>query len=462
MAGFFVDEGPDAAAGPASVAATATVAAVAPTSAPPAEVCPPSSGSRLHERMQPMLGQWLSKLHGLINVAVASKDEGAADEEQRTLVVSSVGRARPIGTLQLGCGCRWGVPRVFWHFANGETLQLGGTAPPADWHLCWIMADEPAVAVDVWDNKLLQAAAAADERLRAQGLEAYLQHGMEVLARDQVPAPLATVGLCMTTKNRLWQLRQALPLNLIHCWPYRKHVKIYLVNFGSIDGTLDWVMCHCRSAIDVGLLVLHEAPDMEYWHASIAKNTAHMLADEEILVNVDGDNLVGPNFPYDVSKRMLLDGKELLQYEEGDGTCGRICYFRKDFLEVRGYDEDAFPMGAQDTDLLDRLKEKLGPGRFLKVKNKVMCQAIPNSRDEKISNCQEAAWLKWTKMDLINRMMFYARRQAGLMARNVCEEHIGIPAYVASFPSDFDVAKPPLEEPSQFVFRPQVSAFTTP
>ena len=220
------------------------------------------------------------------------------------------------------------------------------------------------------------------------------------------------------------------------------------VYFGSDDDTLAWSMCHCRAAIDAGLLVVHHAPDMPYWHASIAKNTAHMLASEdmEILVNVDGDNLVGPNFPFDVSEKMKQQGKSLLQYEDGDGTCGRLVYYRSDFVEVRGYDEDAFPMGAQDIDLLDRLKEKLGGhGCFQRVKNKMNCSAIPNSKDEKISNCQEASWLKWTRMNFINREMFLARKQAGLLVRNLGQENIGIPAYVAKFPTDFHVVQPPKE-----------------
>ena len=38
---------------------------------------------------------------------------------------------------------------------------------------------------------------------------------------------------------------------------------------------------------------------MPFWHASVGKNTAHMVADEDILVNVDNDNLIGKGFPED-------------------------------------------------------------------------------------------------------------------------------------------------------------------
>ena len=42
---------------------------------------------------------------------------------------------------------------------------------------------------------------------------------------------------------------------------------------------------------------------MPYWHASVAKNTSHRAATEDILVNVDGDNLIGCDFPVDIVKR---------------------------------------------------------------------------------------------------------------------------------------------------------------
>ena len=38
---------------------------------------------------------------------------------------------------------------------------------------------------------------------------------------------------------------------------------------------------------------------------SVGKNTAHMVTDEDILVNVDSDNLIGKGFPEDVVTRMV-------------------------------------------------------------------------------------------------------------------------------------------------------------
>jgi hypothetical protein len=141
-----------------------------------------------------------------------------------------------------------------------------------------------------------------------------------------------------------------------------------------------------------------------FWHASVAKNTSHRLAEEEVLVNVDGDNLVGPDFPVDVVNH-FQQGRTLLQYEWGQGTCGRIAYRREDFLKLRGYDEDAYPMGAQDVDLLKRLEELPGANLY-KAKTPKFSQAITNTQTQKICCCDRSIKLRWGQMDSANRELW--------------------------------------------------------
>lgn len=276
---------------------------------------------------------------------------------------------------------------------------------------------------------MLEAAGEADVALRQKEIPTYLEHGFNEIFHDRSKTVSGTVALCTATKNRLWQLKNALPLNLIHCWPYRQRVKIYVVDFDSTDGTMEWIVTNCRVAMDIGLLNVFHASDMPHWHASVGKNTAHMVACEDILVNLDGDNLVGPGFAHDVSRRMFHESARLLQYEKNDGTCGRIAYFREDFLKLRGYDEDAYPMGYQDIDLMERL-EHMGGGKCVKVRNDVYCNAIPNSIEQKISACsREYGNVKWGQMNNVNTEVCRCRQLAGHWIRNVMSENIGIPAY---------------------------------
>ncbi len=70
------------------------------------------------------------------------------------------------------------------------------------------------------------------------------------------PTPQAdwSLGLCMTTPNRLWQLRTALPLNILAMWPHRDYCRIHIAVCDSADETLAWITSSCYSAIAAGAL----------------------------------------------------------------------------------------------------------------------------------------------------------------------------------------------------------------
>eukprot|EP00930_Biecheleria_cincta_P095889 TRINITY_DN87785_c0_g1_i1.p2 TRINITY_DN87785_c0_g1~~TRINITY_DN87785_c0_g1_i1.p2 ORF type:complete len:101 (+),score=22.08 TRINITY_DN87785_c0_g1_i1:302-604(+) len=91
-------------------------------------------------------------------------------------------------------------------------------------------------------------------------------------------------------------------------------------------------------------------------------------------------------------------------------------------------------MGSQDTDLVRRL-EQLPRACKRRVKQVIFSQAIPNTVEEKIRNCDPAAIgkLRWGQMDTQNRNAFNERRAAGELVRNRDQE-IGIPARPVSKP----------------------------
>jgi len=130
------------------------------------------------------------------------------------------------------------------------------------------------------------------------------------------------------------------------------------------------------------------------------KNTAHICANEDIVVNLDCDNLVGPQFVEDVVQN-FVDGYTVVHYHDSDGTCGRIVCKRKQFHELRGYDEDAYPMGAQDSDLLLRLRAL--PGVSFRRRSLPFSGAIPNDRTLKASCVDPTNRLRWGQMDALKK-----------------------------------------------------------
>lgn len=452
----------------------------APAAAPGASWSQSTEASYL----EPLVGQWQSQMLGYIDVRWCSQKRSAleigraipdcpqplrwgqgvvgtiemssagwATRRQRASVILSLDWAAGAGQLPasltlLTPRCR--RRRVFWEAARKDARENGH-----------------GVAADIWDRWLLEAARKAAKWVSALEIDLCpeVDVALERLALDDPwvegndKGP--TVALCISTKNRLWQLRRALPLNILHSWPFRGWAKIHVVDFGSVDNTLQFILTRCRAAIDAGLLRVYSTDQLPWWHASVAKNTSHMVAKEDILVNLDGDNLIGPRFLQDIRQR-FGEGCTCLQYEDGDGTCGRIACWRSDFLRIRGYDEDCFPMGAQDTDLAKRL-QCLPKAVFKRVKNNetfsapadvevtswgpsgleaatsvtpprsgrnVLSQAIPNTLQAKTAMCDPTLGLRWGQMDTFNRDVFNFRRSKGQIARNLGQENIGVHAWL--------------------------------
>lgn len=294
------------------------------------------------------------------------------------------------------------------------------------------------------DSQLLQLVFAASEAsawLKSQGIESQLEDSIAQLGRESTLSDL-TVDLCTSTWGRLWQLKRSLPLNILQTWPHRNWCKIHVVVCGrddNFDKSLEWMRENCRAAIDVGLLNIYQVAcqdDFLYWHTSVAKNSAANVSEGDILVNVDVDNIVGPDFCVDVAERFkygLAGGHNMvLHYENVEGTCGRIACFRKDFYDNQGYDEESHPAGAQDVDLLKRL-EALPKCRYQKV-NLPSSHAIPNSKQQTVQACDPSIRLTWKDMNAANYKVFMERRWRQPDLRNQRTGMIGVCVEGANHP----------------------------
>ena len=91
--------------------------------------------------------------------------------------------------------------------------------------------------------------------------------------RPRAPFSRHTI-FCSTSFKRGWQLKRALPANLLSLWPWRQSLRLCLVVFDSDEASelMGWIRQHCAAALEVGLLVVatSELPN-GHWHASIAK-----------------------------------------------------------------------------------------------------------------------------------------------------------------------------------------------
>lgn len=173
-----------------------------------------------------------------------------------------------------------------------------------------------------------------------------------------------TVSFCITCRNRMWQIEQTLPQNLKDNYANRKNVEFILVNFASEDGLDEWVRENFREELRSGYLKYYYSDKMGPWHMSVAKNTAHMLATKEVVVNLDCDNFTGPDGGREAARLLNKYGRNrsFLRFcnnaDATDGSYGRVVVLKKIFMQMGGYDETFLPYGGEDDDFMCRLRAK--------------------------------------------------------------------------------------------------------
>jgi len=218
--------------------------------------------------------------------------------------------------------------------------------------------------------------------------------------------------------NRLYQIERTLGKNLADNRMFGHLVEFILVDFGSKDGLMDWIKQNFMDDIESGLLKYYYTDKMKSWHASIAKNTSHLYANGDVLMNLDCDNYTGYNGgKFVIQQFMNIDDDIILHqvYIYLDGSFGRIGMRREFFHAIGGYNEAFAPMGYEDIDLLERLKA-LGL-RYVHAGDRRYNNAIPNTREESIGNIIHK--VEWDEMNRSNRLMSDRNISEGRVAVNV-------------------------------------------
>jgi predicted glycosyltransferase involved in capsule biosynthesis len=200
--------------------------------------------------------------------------------------------------------------------------------------------------------------------------------------------------------NRKYQLEKTLIDNLNNLSDCSE---IVMVDYGSIDGLKDYIYKNFSKYIINKKLRYYYTDKVKYWHASICKNTTHMLADGRYVVNLDCDNFIGND-----SDKLLLDlfeknGDDIIitqsDYVMGSGNGGRITISKNNFKKLGGYDETFYPMGYQDYDLIERAK--LFGFKFIHLNKNNKC--IKNTKEESIYNI--GINISYDKMNCMNKLL---------------------------------------------------------
>lgn len=229
------------------------------------------------------------------------------------------------------------------------------------------------------------------------------------MSNEYQDAGLSTdaISFCISIKNRKWQLEQTLDLNLRSLGEYDR---ICIADLGSNDGAPEWIWQRFRPEIDKGTLRFFQTKNETEWSSPIAKNLAHRIAQTGYLFGLDADNFVTPE-DITLIRACATAGRTCHQWTKTwqDGSYGRIGMPAAVFYEIGGYDDGLLPMGAQDLDLIHRLKAHKKAPEQLGGPTK---SAIQNTKETSIANVPTRKHsVSYKEMNDMNMKFTRMRRQ---------------------------------------------------
>jgi hypothetical protein len=187
--------------------------------------------------------------------------------------------------------------------------------------------------------------------------------------------------------NRTQHLKETLLKNIQDNIKYPA-VEFVLLNYGSKDDLHEWVTREMGEYLASGILKYYKADFPEVFKMSHSKNMAFKLATGDILCGLDADNFTGPGFAHYIN-RLFSKDKNIFLAPPWIGpdkkwwdVQGRLCIWKKDFYEFRGYDEGIVDYGYDDQDFKYRMLQ--AGRRKLTVRTPRFLQAIEHTDELRI------------------------------------------------------------------------------
>jgi len=171
------------------------------------------------------------------------------------------------------------------------------------------------------------------------------------------------ISFCTTCMDRLYNLKETLPVNLIleEGYPFLEFV---ILDYNSKDGLGDWVKNNMMEHIESGRVSYYRTVEPEYFSMSHSRNIAFKVADGDIVFNIDADNYLAkdsenpPEEPHSyLLNRMANDaeGRKIIFAKGKRSMHGRIGFYKDEFInDLGGYDEELLGYGHDDHDLVQR------------------------------------------------------------------------------------------------------------
>lgn len=162
------------------------------------------------------------------------------------------------------------------------------------------------------------------------------------------------ISFGITCMGRLHHLKETLPRNLKENAAI-PDLEFVVLDYNSQDGMEEWAREALSTEIASGRVSYYKEKTFPYFHLAHAKNLACGLSSGDIVCNSDADTFISPDFTISLRNLFERRGRIIVQPVLTDcALCGRIALSRKEFHQLRGYDEQLKGYGVDDSDLLSR------------------------------------------------------------------------------------------------------------
>lgn len=173
-------------------------------------------------------------------------------------------------------------------------------------------------------------------------------------------AKMYKISFCVTCMNRLYNLKETLPVNIKNEAGY-PFVEFVILDYNSKDGLGEWMKENMMEHIESGRVSYHRTDKPEYFSMSHSRNIAFKVATGDIVFNLDADNYTAKNQPlephsYYLNRLANEAGDRKVIFAKGKRSMhGRVGFFRDEFInDLGGYDEQLLGYGHDDHDLVKR------------------------------------------------------------------------------------------------------------
>jgi hypothetical protein len=159
--------------------------------------------------------------------------------------------------------------------------------------------------------------------------------------------------------NRKIHVQETLEKNILD--NNKKLSKFLLLDYNSSDGLDEIIQRKFANHIHSGKLVYYRTNTPKYYSMAHSRNLAFKLCESNIICNLDADNFTGKDFDQFILDTFENFNNIFLSPIGGKSTIdclGRLCVRKKDFISIRGFNEQLANYGYDDYDIVNRLLKK--------------------------------------------------------------------------------------------------------